>query len=82
MAVRLTPRASREEIIGPRGGALAVKVNAPPVEDRANAALRKLVAKAVGIAPSRVQVVRGHKSPNKLLRLEGVGAAQAAERLA
>ena len=82
MAVRLTPRASREEIVGPRDAALAVKVNAPPVEDRANAALRKLVAKAVGIAPGRVQIVRGHKNPKKLLRLQGVSAAQAAERLA
>jgi uncharacterized protein (TIGR00251 family) len=82
VTVRLTPRASREEIVGPRGAALAVKVNAPPVDDRANAALRKLVAKALGIAPNRVQVVHGHKSQNKLLRLEGVGAAEAAERLA
>ncbi len=82
VAVRLTPRASREAIVGPRGDALAVKVNAPPVDDRANAAMRKLVAKAVGIPPVRVQVVRGQKSPNKLLRLQGVGAAQAAERLA
>jgi uncharacterized protein (TIGR00251 family) len=82
VAVRLAPRAAREEIVGPRGAALAVKVNAPPVDDRANAALRKLIAKAVGIAPSRVQVVRGHKGPNKLLRLQGVGAAEAAERLA
>lgn len=82
MAVRLTPRASREEIVGPRGAALAVKVNAPPVEDRANAALRKLVAKAVGIAPSRVEVVGGHKNPKKQLRLQGVSAAEAAERLA
>jgi uncharacterized protein YggU (UPF0235/DUF167 family) len=52
------------------------------VDDRANAALCKLVAKAVEIAPSRVQVVRGHKNPNKLLRLQGVGATEAAERLA
>jgi uncharacterized protein (TIGR00251 family) len=82
VAVRLTPRASREEIVGPRGSALAVKVNAPPVEDRANAALRKLVAKAVGIAPSRVQVVGGQKNAKKQLRLQGVSATEAAERLA
>jgi uncharacterized protein YggU (UPF0235/DUF167 family) len=37
VAVRLTPRASREEIVGPRGDSLAVKVSAPPVDDRANA---------------------------------------------
>ncbi len=80
--MRLTPRASREEIVGPRDGILAVKVSAPPVEDRANVALRKLIAKAVGIPPSRVEVVRGQKGRDKLLRLQGVGASEAAKRLA
>jgi uncharacterized protein len=82
VAVRLTPRASREEIIGPRGGVLAAKVNAPPVDDRANAALCKLIAKAVGIPPSKVQVTRGQKGRDKLLRLQGVSADEAAKRLA
>jgi uncharacterized protein (TIGR00251 family) len=82
VAVRLTPRASREEIVGPRGGALAVKVSASPVEGRANAALRRLVAKAVGVPARRVQIVGGQTGRKKLLRLEGVGAAEAAKRLA
>jgi uncharacterized protein (TIGR00251 family) len=81
VAVRLTPRAAREEIVGPRGGELAVKVNAPPVDDRANAALRRLIAKAVGIAPRRVQIVHGERGRTKLLRLEGVKAAEAAKLL-
>jgi uncharacterized protein YggU (UPF0235/DUF167 family) len=72
--VRLTPRASRTEIVGPRGAALAVKVNAPAVQDRANDALRRLIVKAVGIPPSRVQIARGHKSRDKLLQLKGVAA--------
>jgi uncharacterized protein (TIGR00251 family) len=82
VAVRLTPRATREEIVGARGAALVVKVNAPPVDDRANLALRKLVAQTVGIPPRDVQIVRGQKSANKLLRLQGVSAAEAAKRLA
>jgi uncharacterized protein len=80
--VRLTARASRTEIVGPRGAALAVKVNAPPLKDRANDALRRLIGKAVGIPPSRVQIVRGHKSRDKLLQLKGVAANEAARRLA
>jgi uncharacterized protein len=72
--VRLTARASRTEIVGLRGAGLAVKVNAPPVQDRANDALRGLIGKAVGIPPSRVQIVRGHKSRDKLLQLKGVAA--------
>jgi uncharacterized protein len=80
--VRLTPRASREQIVGPRGDALAVKVNAPPVQDRANDALRRLIAREIGIPPSRVRIVRGHKSRDKLLQLKGVAANEAARRLA
>ena len=81
MTVRLTPRASQNEIVGPRGNALVVKVTAPPADDRANEALRKLLAKTVGIPPGRVKIVRGQKGREKLLRLEGVRAAEAAERL-
>jgi uncharacterized protein (TIGR00251 family) len=81
VTVRLTPRASRTEIVGPRGNALVVKVTAPPAEERANEALRRLLAKAVGIPPGRVKIVRGQKGREKLLRLEGVRAAEAAERL-
>jgi uncharacterized protein len=82
VAVQLNPRASRTEIVGTRDDRLAVKVNAPAVESRANDALRRLIAKAVGIPPSRVQIVRGHKSRDKLLQLEGVAADEAARRLA
>lgn len=82
MTVRLTPRASRAEIVGLRGDALVVKVTAPPVDNRANDALRKLIAKAVGIPPSDVEVVRGKRGHNKLLRLRGVSAAEAVKRLA
>lgn len=81
VAIRLTPRASRTEIVGPRGDALAVKVTAPPLDDRANDALRKLVAKAVGIPLRDVEIVRGRKGCDKLLRLRGVGAAEATKRL-
>jgi uncharacterized protein (TIGR00251 family) len=79
--VRLTPRTSRDEIVGERGGELAVKVGAPPLDGRANTALRRLVAKAVGIPPRRVQLVRGEKGRSKVLRLEGLSAAAAARRL-
>ncbi len=43
-AVRVTPRASRDAIEGEHNGALKVRLTAPPVEDRANVALRRLLA--------------------------------------
>jgi uncharacterized protein len=72
LRVRLQPRARREEIVGERGGAVVIRVTAPPVDGKANAALCALVAKAAGVAPSRVSVVRGHTAREKVLRVEGV----------
>lgn len=55
-----------------RDGVLQAKVTAPPVDGRANKALCKLIAKRVGVAPSRVSVVRGEKSREKVVRVEGI----------
>jgi uncharacterized protein len=76
LRVRLQPRARRSEIAGERGDAVLVRVTAPPVEGRANAALVKLIAKRAGVAKSRVAVVRGERSRDKLVRVEGVGGAE------
>jgi uncharacterized protein len=75
LRVRLQPRARREEIVGERGGAVLIRVTAPPVDGKANAALCALVAKAAGVAPSRVSVVRGRSARDKVLRVEGVDDA-------
>jgi uncharacterized protein (TIGR00251 family) len=72
LRVRLQPRARREEIVGERGGAVVIRVTAPPVDGKANAALCALVAKVAGVAPSRVSVVRGHAARDKLVRVEGL----------
>jgi uncharacterized protein (TIGR00251 family) len=73
--VRLQPRASRSEITGERDGALLVRVTAPPVDGRANAALCALLADTAGVAPSRVAVVRGLTSRDKVVRVDGVDEA-------
>ena len=73
--VRLQPRARRDEIVGERAGAVLIRVTAPPVDGKANAALCALVARAAGVAPSRVQVVRGHTGRDKVVRVDGVDDA-------
>jgi uncharacterized protein len=80
--VRLQPRAKRDEIVGERAGSLLVRVSAPPLEGRANDALCRVLAKVAGVAPGRVSVVKGASARDKLVRLEGVGAAAVSERLA
>ena len=72
LAVRVQPRARRDEIAGQRAGALLVRVTAPPVEGKANEAVRRLIAKRLGVAPGNVSVVRGATSRDKLLDISGV----------
>ncbi len=51
---------------------LRVTVAAAPVDGRANAALCKLIAKHAGVARGRVSVIRGERSREKVVRVEGV----------
>ncbi|WP_372788500.1 DUF167 domain-containing protein [Paraconexibacter sp.] len=78
--VRVVPRAARDQLAGTRAGAVLVRLTAPPVDGKANAALRKLVARAVGVPPSAVSIVRGETGRDKTLRIEGVRDAAAALR--
>jgi uncharacterized protein len=75
LEVRLTPRAGRDEIGGRREGRLQVRVKAPPVDGKANEALRRLIAKRVGVPKSRVRIVRGERSRRKLIAIEGADPA-------
>ena len=70
--IRLQPRAKRNAIVDERDGVLRVHVTAAPVEGQANAALCKLIAKRAGIARGRVSVVRGERSREKVVRVEGL----------
>jgi uncharacterized protein (TIGR00251 family) len=67
-------RARRDEIAGERGGVLLVRVTAPPVAGRANEAVRKLLARELGVPPGSVAVVRGKRSRDKLVEVEGMEA--------
>jgi uncharacterized protein (TIGR00251 family) len=75
-AVRVTPRASRDAIEGEYQGALRVRLTAPPVEDRANDALRRLLAARLNVAVSAVRIVGGEKSRNKRVEVTGIKSAQ------
>ncbi len=79
--VRLRPRGSRDELAGMRDGVLQAKVTAAPVDGKANRALCKLIAKRVGVPPSRVAVVRGEKSREKVVRVEGIDETALREAL-
>jgi len=72
--VRVAPRASRNRIVGVRDGALKIALMAPPVDGAANEALKKLLAKALGVAKSEIEIVRGDRARLKVIRIRGVRA--------
>jgi uncharacterized protein (TIGR00251 family) len=78
LSVRVQPRASRNGFAGPAGDRLRVRLNAPPVDGRANAALLEFVATACGLAKSRVTLERGETGRDKCLRLHRLDAIPAA----
>ena len=82
LTVRLTPRASRDALVGRRDGILAARVCAAPVDGAANRALCRLIAAAVGVAPSRVTVVHGTRGRDKIVAVAGMGDAELAAALA
>lgn len=69
LRVYLQPRASSDEIVGPHGNALKIRVTAPPVEGKANRHLQKFLAGQFGVPPSRVGLEKGHGSRAKLWRI-------------
>jgi uncharacterized protein (TIGR00251 family) len=82
LSLRVTPKARRNAIEGLRDGAdgplLAVAVNAPPEDGKANAAVIDLIAKALGLPKSAVTLAQGGKSRQKTLQISGPADALAA----
>jgi len=69
LAVRVIPRARRDEVGGERAGRLVVRTTASPVDGRANVAVCRQVAEHLGVAPRRVTIESGHRSRDKVLRI-------------
>ncbi len=81
LAVKLQPRAAQNEIAEPLGDELRIKVTAPPVDAAANEALRRLLADVLGCPRGRVELVRGHTSRHKVIKLHGLTVAAVMENL-
>ncbi len=67
--VRVVPRASKSEIVGELGGALKIRICAPPVDGAANAELVKVLAKTLGVSKSHIQITSGQISKTKQIRV-------------
>lgn len=69
--VRVVPRASRSEIAGEHDGALRVRVTAPPVDGAANEEVIRLLARGLGVARRKVEIVSGQTSKLKRVKVHG-----------
>jgi uncharacterized protein (TIGR00251 family) len=78
LSVRVQPRAARTEFAGMQADRLRVRLNAPPVDGRANAALIEFVAAACGVSKSRVTLEHGSTGREKCLRVHGLAEIPAA----
>jgi len=82
LRVRVTPRSARNAVAGTREGALVVRLTAPPVEGAANAALARILARALDVAPSAIELLRGASGRDKLVRVTGRTASEVRAALA
>ena len=69
-AVRVQPRASRNEIAGMQNGVLRVRLQAPPVDGAANEALVAFLADELGVPRRHIRIVSGFGSRNKVLEVD------------
>ena len=79
--IHLQSKASREGIVGEADGILKLRVTAPPVGGRANQACLRLLAKALDLPLSRLQIVSGQRARLKMIRISAASADRVRERL-
>jgi hypothetical protein len=81
VAVHVQPGAGKTSVVGRHGDALKLRVAAPPVDDRANAAAAALLAEVLGVKTAAVELVSGQRSRMKRFRVRGLDHDEALERV-
>ena len=68
--IRVQPKSSRNQVDGFQDGALRVRVTAAPTESQANAAVIAILAKTLGVSKSRLEIIRGYSSRDKVVSVD------------
>ena len=80
LKVQVQPRASRDEVVGPHGDALKIRITAAPVAGAANKHLLKFLAKRLKIPQSQLSLKSGATSKTKSISIQGISGAEVRER--
>ena len=82
LKVRVQPKASRNQVDGYRDGTLWLRVTAPPSEGKANTGLIALLAKVLGVNKSKLKVVHGRRSRDKVVSVATLTEQEVRRRVA
>ena len=81
LRVHVVPNAKTDSVVGEHGGAIKIKLRAPAVEGQANAALLRFLAEQMKLPRHAIVLQRGHKSRDKLIRVDGLSQEDVRPRL-
>ncbi len=81
LRIHVVPNAKIDKVVGEHGSAIKIKLRAPAVERKANAALINLLAERLKVPKLKIVLLRGHKSRDKLVRIDGLSEEELRRRL-
>lgn len=80
LTVHIAPAAKKNEVVGVLGNQLKIRLQAPPIEGRANAALIRYLAERLDLPKNRVRVLHGSASRHKVIEIDAAGLTPAQVR--
>jgi uncharacterized protein len=81
LRVHIVPNAKQNKVVGEHGDAIKIKLRAPALEGKANAALRSFLAEELKISERSILLERGQKSREKIIHIEGLSEGEVRSRL-
>ncbi len=81
ISVKVQPSAPRNEIVGFTGDVLRIKIAAPPERDKANKELIDFLSQTLDISKSRITIIKGHTSHNKVIAIQGFTGEELIKKL-
>jgi uncharacterized protein len=81
LGFHVVPNAKGDSVVGEYGGAIKIKLRAPAVDGKANAALRSFLSKELNSAERQIVLERGHKSRDKIVRIDVLSEPEVRSRL-